>query len=136
MSKKTQYDSDDMDHMVPIDTVVADFQKISEKFGNTCVYIRRGGLSWGAVALNRRGDDEKHGVFDLQAQHDRDMTHRAEQVRRMVGDAAAMRDEKIVLLDSLRELLDIIQVWQGQKHDGLEQSDFREEQERAEVLLN
>lgn len=76
----------DMSHMVQIDTLIADLQKISKQFGNTCVYIRRGGLSWGAVALNRQGDDEEHGVFDLQAQHDRDMKARYEQVQRLIED--------------------------------------------------
>lgn len=71
------------DRMVRIEKLIADLQSIKDRFGNTCVYIRRGGLSWGAVALNRRADDEKHGVFDLQAQHDRDMLERLEQVERL-----------------------------------------------------
>lgn len=136
MSKKTKYDDDNMCHMVKIDKVIADLQEISGRLGNTCVYIRRGGVSIGAVALNRRDDDEKHGVFDLQAQHDRDMISRCQQVRRLQEDAEELRTAYFASKDSLRELLDIIQVWQGQKHDGLEQSDFREEQERAEVILN
>lgn len=76
----------DMDHMVQIGTLIADLQQIKDRFGNTCVYIRRGGLSWGGVALNRRADDEKHGVFDLQAQHDRDMLARVEQIERLKAD--------------------------------------------------
>lgn len=81
---------DDMSHMRQIDDLIADMQGISKRFGNTCVYIRRGGLSWGAVALNREADDKKHGVFDLQAQHDRDMIQRGEQIQRLIAD----RDEQ------------------------------------------
>ncbi len=77
---------DDMNHMVKISDLIADLQRTLDRFGDSCVYIRRGGLSWGAVALNRRSDDEKHGVFDLQAQHDRDMTQRYEQVQRLIAD--------------------------------------------------
>lgn len=94
MAKKNQYGANDMDRMVQIDTFIADMQKISDRFGNTCVYIRRGGLSWGAVALNRRADDEKHGVFDLQAQHDRDMTQRVEQVERLIVDRDNAREAR------------------------------------------
>ena len=81
--KTHQYDANDTSRMIQIDTVIADFQKISDRWGNTCVYIRRGGMAWGAVALNRQADDEKHGVFDLQAQHDHDMRERLEQVKRL-----------------------------------------------------
>lgn len=75
--------TDDDDHMVKISKLIEDMQEVHRKFGDTCVYIRRGGLSWGAVALNRRDDDKKHGVFDLQAQHDRDMLARLEQIGRL-----------------------------------------------------
>lgn len=77
------------DRMVKVEKLIAELQSIKDRFGNTCVYIRRGGLSWGAVALNRRDDDQKHGVFDLQAQHDRDMLARLEQIERLKKD----RDE-------------------------------------------
>lgn len=73
----------DMNHMIRISALIADMQGILDRFGDTCVYIRRGGLSWGAVALNRQSDDEKFGLFDIQAQHDRDMKQRAEQVERL-----------------------------------------------------
>ena len=76
---------DDEDHMVKISTLISRLQSTFDQFGDTCVYIRRGGLSWGAVALNRRDDDKKHGVFDLQAQHDRDMLQRVEQVERLIA---------------------------------------------------
>lgn len=75
--------ADDSDHMVKISKLIGDLQSIKDRFGDTCVYIRRGGLSWGAVALNRRDDDKKHGVFELQAQHDRDMLQRLEQIERL-----------------------------------------------------
>lgn len=94
MAEKSQYDANDMDHMVQIDTFIADLQEISDRFGNTCVYVRRGGLSWGAVALNRRDDDKKHGVFDLHAQHDRDMTQHAEQVERLIADRDSEREAR------------------------------------------
>src|SRR5712691_11918687 len=75
----------DMSHMVQIDKLIADLQSISKQFGNTCVYIRRGGLSWGAVALNRRDDDDKFGIFDLQAQHDRETIRCHGQVQRLIA---------------------------------------------------
>lgn len=84
----------DMSHMVQIETLIADLQSIRDRFGNTCVYIRRRGLSWGAVALNHRADDEKFGLFDLQAQHDRDMAQRAEQVQRLIADRDSEREAR------------------------------------------
>ncbi|MCF8533854.1 MAG: hypothetical protein K9G48_12680 [Reyranella sp.] len=84
----------DMNHMVTIDKLIADLQEISKRFGNTCVYVRRGGLSWGGVALNRRSEDEEHGVFDLQAQHDRDMLQRAGQVERLIAARDSEREAR------------------------------------------
>jgi len=43
--------------MVQIEELIKELQDIRDKFGNTCVYIRD--MSWGAVALNRRSDDER-----------------------------------------------------------------------------
>lgn len=83
---------DDTDRMVRIDGMIARLQEIQKRFGNTCVYVRRGGMSWGAVALNREADDKKHGVFDLQAQHDRDMTERVKQVERLIADRNHWRE--------------------------------------------
>lgn len=83
---------DNEDHMIQIAKLIADMQEIQRKFGNTCVYIRRGGVSWGAVALNRRDDDKKNGVFDLQAQHDRDMLARVEQIERLMKDRDEWRE--------------------------------------------
>lgn len=73
----------DEDQMIKISKLIADLQTIKERFGDICVYIRRHGLSWGAVALNYRDDDKKHGVFDLQEQHDREMLARLEQIERL-----------------------------------------------------
>lgn len=84
-------DGADTDRMQKISEVIAHLQSIKERFGDTCVYIRRGGMSWGAVALNRRDDDKKNGAFDLQAQHDRDMTARMEQVQRLIDDNRELR---------------------------------------------
>lgn len=80
--------------MVKIDTMIAELQKISKRFGNTCVYIRRGGMSWGAVALNRRSDDEEYGVYDLQAQHDRDMAQRVGQVERLLTRLRELEEKR------------------------------------------
>lgn len=80
------------DRMVKIDSMISELQEIRASYGNTCVYVRRGGMSWGAVALNRHADDEKHGVFDLQAQHDRDMEQRVGQVERLMKDRNHWRD--------------------------------------------
>ena len=44
--------------MQKISKFIATLQDTFEKFGDTCVYIRPG-VSWGAVAMNRRDDDEK-----------------------------------------------------------------------------
>jgi hypothetical protein len=82
----------DMSHMVQISKLIADLQGTLEQFGDTCVYIRRGGLSWGAVALNRRSDDEKFGLFDLQAEYDRNLIQRAEQAQRLVDGRNSERE--------------------------------------------
>ncbi len=91
MSEEAQYDADDMDHMVKIDKFIADMQKISDQFGNTCVYIRRGGLAWGSVALNHRSADKENGVFELQAEHDRVMLRRVEQINRLRATIVELR---------------------------------------------
>lgn len=76
----------DDDRMIQIEALIKELQGVRDRFGNTCVYIRRGGMGWGAVALNRKSDDEKNGVFDLQKQHDRDMFARLEQIERLKAD--------------------------------------------------
>ena len=82
--------------MRKISSLIAELQETLDRFGDTCVYIRRGGLSWGAVALNWRDDDQKHGVFDLQAKHDRDMQARLEQVGRLIKDRNEWRDRALL----------------------------------------
>jgi hypothetical protein len=82
----------EMDEMRKISALIADLQDIHDRFGDTCVYIRRGGLSWGAVALNWRDDDKQNGVFDLQAQHDRDMGERLKQVERLIAERNKWRE--------------------------------------------
>ena len=52
--------ADDEDGMEKISALIARLQETKDRWGNICVYLRRGGLAWGAGALNR-------GVFDLQA---------------------------------------------------------------------
>lgn len=77
---------DDEDRMTRIDDLIRELQHVSSRFGNTCVYIRRGGLSWGAVALNRRDDDQRNGVFDLQAQHDREVALLCERIENLKAE--------------------------------------------------
>lgn len=82
----------DLSHMVRIKDLIARLQSTLDQFGNTCVYIRRGGLSWGAVALNRRDDDQKHGIFDLQDSHDIAMRERLGQCDRLIETAKSERE--------------------------------------------
>ena len=77
--------ADETDRMLKIEDLIVDLQKISTQFGNTCVYIRRHGLSWGAVALNYRDDDKKNGAFDLNAEYDRRLIQHSEQVKRLIA---------------------------------------------------
>jgi hypothetical protein len=44
---------------IQIDKFIAELQEIRRQFGNTCVYVRPGGCTWGAVALNYQADDER-----------------------------------------------------------------------------
>lgn len=81
--------------MCKISELVAELQETQKRFGDSCVYIRRGGLAWGAVALNRQADDKKHGVFDLQAAHDRAMSERLGQVERLIADRNEWRDRAV-----------------------------------------
>jgi len=85
-------------HMRKISNLIEQLTHIRDAFGDTCVYIRRGGLSWGAVALNWEADDAKHGVFDVQAKHDRDMQDRADQVERLIKDRNEWRDKALAAL--------------------------------------
>jgi len=48
--------------MQKVSKTIAYFQNILDKFGDSCVYVRPGGVSWGAVALNRESDDKNLGV--------------------------------------------------------------------------
>ena len=93
----------DMSHMTQISDLISRLQATLEQFGNSCVYIRRGGLSWGAVALNRRSDDEKFGLFDIQAQHGRDMLERLGQIDRLIADRNSEREERWKLEKALTE---------------------------------
>jgi hypothetical protein len=84
-----------VDRMLAIDKLIEMCQSIKDRWGNTCVYIRRGGMTWGAVALNAQADDEKHGVFDLQAAHDRDRERHLGQVKRLMDDRDRWRDRAL-----------------------------------------
>lgn len=81
---------DEKSRMVRISKLIADLQSIKDRFGDTCVYIRTGGMSWGAVALNRESDDEKNGVFDLEASYEVRLVAYAEQVERLIADKQAL----------------------------------------------
>jgi hypothetical protein len=87
--------------MWKISALIAKLQSTFDQFGDTCVYVRRGGMGWGAVALNREADDEKHGVFDLQAQHDRDMLERLEQIKRLRDRLTAAEQQVIQYRDQV-----------------------------------
>ena len=82
---------------------------IIEKYGDSCIYVRRGGLSWGAVALNYHGDDKKFGVFDLQAKHDRDMIARVEQINRLIADRNKERDLAVAAEAEVAQLRERLQ---------------------------
>lgn len=90
-SPQTQTVADDDDRMTPIADLISELQGIHSKFGNTCVYLRRGGMSWGSVALNRHEDDKKNGVFDLQAQHDKDMLALIDRIERLKAERTDLR---------------------------------------------
>lgn len=46
--------------------MIAELQDILKKFGDTCIYVRRGGLAWGALALTREyADRNRRGDFSL-----------------------------------------------------------------------
>ena len=48
--------------MQKVSETIAYFQNVLDNFGNSCVYVRPGGVSWGAVALNREAEDKALGV--------------------------------------------------------------------------
>jgi len=43
--------------MVQISELIKELEAVREQWGETCVYIRD--MSWGAVALNRKADDDE-----------------------------------------------------------------------------
>lgn len=96
----------DENHMWKIADLIASLSTVLERYGNTCVYIRRGGMGWGAVALNREADDKKNGVFDLQAQHDRAMSERLGQVERLLAAKREAEDQNRRLRDLVQCLID------------------------------
>lgn len=95
MTDNTNEAAPDDDRMIKIERLIEDLQRIRDRWGNTCVYIRQHGLSWGAVALNYRAEDEKYGVFDLQAAHDRAMAQRVGQVERLIKDRDEWRERAL-----------------------------------------
>lgn len=73
----------DYGHMVKISAMIKDLREILGQFGDTCIYVRRRGVAWGATAMRYRDDDKKYGLFDLVAQHERDILQRIEQIDRL-----------------------------------------------------
>ncbi|MBB3297834.1 MULTISPECIES: hypothetical protein [unclassified Rhizobium] len=117
----------DDDHMIQIEDLISQLEAIHDRFGNTCVYIRRQGMGWGAVALNRRDDDKKNGVFDLQAQHDRDMHARLEQLGRLKKDRAEawrQRRDAEGSRDAARAAADTLKIERNQLRKVVEELKF------------
>lgn len=104
--ERERAEGEQSDRMVKISALIANLTAVRDRYGDTCVYIRRGGMSWGAVALNREADDKKHGVFDLQAQHDRDMHAMADRVERLTQDRKAAEAERDALRKALAKVRD------------------------------
>ncbi len=46
--------------MIQIADLISELTGIQDRWGNTCVYVRD--MSWGAVALNRKADDDKRAA--------------------------------------------------------------------------
>lgn len=90
-------------HMVQIEKLIADLQAIRAQFGNTCVYIRQFGLSWGAVALNREAEDEKNGVFSLEDRYRQILEERIAQIERLKADRDSERDARHKADEALRQ---------------------------------
>lgn len=77
--------------MIRISKLIADLTDVYKRFGDTCVYIRRRGLSWGAVAMNYEAEDEKRGVFCLQEEHDAAMMRCLERINWLVKENGDLR---------------------------------------------
>lgn len=90
-------------HMIQIEKLIADLQSIHKQFGNTCVYIRQFGLSWGAVALNREAEDEKNGIFNLEDRYKTILQERIDQIERLKADRDSERDARHKADDALRQ---------------------------------
>lgn len=48
-----------MARQTQISKLIAELQDVQNKWGDTCVHIRAGGLTWGATALHANDDDRK-----------------------------------------------------------------------------
>lgn len=55
--------------MRKVSETIAYFQDVINRFGDSCVYIRPGGCSWGAVALNREAFDAKSPEDQAREKH-------------------------------------------------------------------
>lgn len=89
--------------MIQIEKLIADLQDIHKKFGNTCVYIRQFGVSWGAVAMNREAEDERNGVFALEDRYRQILEERIAQIERLRGERDSERDARQKADDALRQ---------------------------------
>ncbi len=90
-------------HMIQIEKLIADLQSVHKQFGNTCVYIRQFGVSWGAVALNREAEDEKNGVFVLEDRYREILVERLAQIERLKAERDSERDARHKADDALRQ---------------------------------
>lgn len=104
MADATKIDVSAEDRMLRISKLIADLQEIHDRWGDTCVYVRRGGLAWGSAALNNRSDDEKNGVFDLYAEQDRERERHAGQVGRLIEDREGLRADRDSIAAKLAEV--------------------------------
>lgn len=72
--------------MLRISTLISHLQDIKDANGDTCVYARSAGLTWGAVAINALDEDQKHGVFDREAAAAREAARHYGQVQRLMDE--------------------------------------------------
>lgn len=102
--------------MIQVADFIKELQELYEKWGNTCIYIRPLGMSWGAAALNYQADDEKNGVFDLKAEYNRRYQAHAEQVERLCSE----RDSLLAERNRLREQLNLVERQRDNASRGME----------------
>ena len=117
--KKDIERSTDHGFMVRIGALIEDLQKVHERFGNTCVYIRNRGLSWGAVALSRFAHDESHPAVieptEMQLQEAKDIDHE------LAARLLAQRDHYYKEFEATQKLLRLSEACRMDAEDECEQ---------------